>query len=282
MMVRSTVQLDRIALVAGSGRYPEILIKVLREHRVKVGIMALPGFDPKDQFSDLIDSEVTLENFCQCLAQQRQNGCQHLAFAGGVQRPNVPSNDTSDMLIDIYSGDDTVLRDIVAIAENEGFEIIGGHELAPDCFLAGGNWIPTRHQPNDGNRRDIQRAVDIVDAMGRVDVGQAAVVVCQLCVAIETLSGTDAMLKFAAQTINDIKPLPNEARGVVYKGAKPHQELRLDMPSIGPQTIRQVHQAGLAGIAVEANRVLLLDRQDIIAEADRLGVFIWSLNKSDL
>lgn len=277
----AAAEIDRIVLVAGGGRYPELLIDALRHQDIEINILSLPGFDRQKRFLHLVSAHLTLENFCPSLQECFAKGYRHLAFAGSVQRPKFEYGQTQHV-IDIQGGDDSVLREAVAMAEGVGFEVIGGHQLAPNLFLAPDSYIPTIRQPSEANRRDVRRAAHIVKTLGPADVGQAAVVVARLCVAIETVSGTNAMLNFAAQTIGQMNPLPNQIRGILYKGAKPEQELRLDMPAIGPDTVEFAARAGLAGIAIEANKVLLLDRQEIIAKANRKNMFIWSLDITEI
>lgn len=277
----AAAEIDRIVLVAGCGRYPELLIDALRDQNIEINILSLPGFDRQKRFSHFVSARLTLVNFQTCLQECFAKGYRHLAFAGSVQRPKFQPSQTQHV-IDIQGGDDSVLKEAVAIAEGAGFEVIGGHQLAPNLFLAPASYIPTICQPSEANRRDVRRAAHIMKILGPADVGQAAVVVARLCVAIETVSGTNAMLNFAAQTISKINPLPNQTRGILYKGAKPGQELRLDMPAIGPDTVRFAARAGLAGIAIEASKVLLLDRQEIISEANHENMFIWSLDTTEI
>ncbi len=109
-----------------------------------------------------------------------------------------------------------------------------------------------------------------------VDVGQAAVVAQGLCLGIEALPGTDALLDFVAATGGRLRPDPNGARGLLYKAPKPGQDLRADMPSVGPETVRRAAAAGLGGIAWAAGGVLVLERDETIAQAQAAGLFLWS------
>ena len=118
------------------------------------------------------------------------------------------------------------------------------------------------------------RAAEIVAALGAVDVGQGAVVAQGLCLAVESLPGTDAMLAWVAQTAR--RPNPAGAKGVFYKAPKPGQDRRIDLPALGPQTVARAAAAGLAGIVWQAGGVILLDRDDMIAGAQAHGLFLWS------
>ena len=128
----------------------------------------------------------------------------------------------------------------------------------------------------DADRRDATRAAEIVAVLGVADVGQACVVAQGLCLAVEALPGTDAMLDFVALTGAGLRPDPNGARGLLYKAPKPGQDRRIDLPALGPATVAKAAEAGLAGIAWEAGGVMLLDRAATVAAAELAGLFLWS------
>jgi DUF1009 family protein len=141
--------------------------------------------------------------------------------------------------------------------------VVGAHALRPDLVaeagcLAGG--------PLPG---DVARARAVLDALGPLDVGQAAVAARGQVLGIETLQGTDAMLDFVARTA------PGSG-GVLVKRPKPGQDLRFDMPAIGPDTVRHAAAAGLAGIEIAAGRVLLLDRDAVLAACAETGLSLWA------
>lgn len=211
----------------------------------------------------------------------RRAGCTQVTFAGGVRRPKL-----SPMRFDLKairlapllframrSGDDAALRIVTEIFEAEGLSIIGAHRLLSHLIARPG--VPTRAQPSDADRRDAARAAAIVQALGQVDVGQGAVVAQGICLATESIQGTDAMLDFVARTGAPFRPDPEGARGVLLKAPKPGQDWRTDLPAIGPQTITSAHAAGLAGVVVQAGGVLILGEAETVARADDLGLFLW-------
>jgi DUF1009 family protein len=121
---------------------------------------------------------------------------------------------------------------------------------------------------------DVHRALDVARAIGRLDVGQGAVVCRGLVLAVEAQEGTDAMLARVADLPVALRGQPGASAGVLAKAPKPIQETRIDLPTIGPTTIHAVARAGLAGIVGEAGGLLVLDREAVIELADELGVFI--------
>ena len=120
-----------------------------------------------------------------------------------------------------------------------------------------------------------ERAAQIVQGLGALDIGQGAVVAQGLCLAVEALPGTQAMLEFAAAHAG-LKPDPNGPKGLLYKAPKPDQDRRIDLPTIGPDTVRQVAAAGLGGIVWQAGSVILLQREAAIETAKTAGIFLWA------
>jgi len=160
---------------------------------------------------------------------------------------------------------------VIAIFEEAGFTVAGVADVAPDLLPGPGVLAGA---PSAADQADAARAAAIVAALGAVDVGQGAVVAQGLCLAVETLPGTDAMLDFVAATAR--RPDPAGARGVMFKAAKPGQDRRIDLPTLGLQTLARAHAAGLAGVAFQAGDVIVLDRAAMLAEAERLGLFLWA------
>ena len=172
----------------------------------------------------------------------------------------------------LKSGDNSTLKIVAALFEAEGFSVIGVHEALPGLLAQAG--VPTKVQPSDEDKRDAERAAEIVMALGAVDVGQAAVVAQGLCLGLESIQGTDAMLGFVAANPARL-PDKSGARGVLLKRPKPGQDMRLDMPAIGPDTFTTVAQAGLAGVVVSAGETLVLGLEETVNRADALGLFLW-------
>lgn len=269
-----------LAIIAGRGSLPRLLVGECRRRARPYWIVRLPGVDlPWADGHPTIPAEY--EKPGRLFKALRAAGVEEVAFAGGIRRPDLnPLRFDFKMLslapkvfAGLRGGDDRTLRLVAEIFEQEGLRLVGAHEvlsglLAPEAVLS-------EAQPTQEDRADAARAFEIVDALGRVDVGQAAVVAQGLCLGIETIQGTDAMLGFVAQTAAGLRPDPEGARGVLYKAPKPGQDWRIDLPAIGPQTIRGAAAAGLAGIVVQAGGVLLLDRAEIVAACDAADLFLW-------
>jgi DUF1009 family protein len=162
---------------------------------------------------------------------------------------------------------------IAGVFEAEGFAVRAPHEILPDLIAPAGTL--GRVAPSARDRDDVRRAAEIVAALGAADVGQAAVVAQGICLGLESIQGTDALLDFVARTGAGFRPDPKGPRGVLFKAPKPSQDLRLDLPAIGPGTVERAAAAGLAGVAVQAGGVMILGYAATVAAADAGGLFIW-------
>ena len=170
------------------------------------------------------------------------------------------------------AGDDATLRAVIEVFEEFGLSVVGVEEVAP-ALLPGAGVIAGTVSARD--RADAERAAAIVAALGAVDVGQGAVVAQGLCLGVEALPGTDALLAGVAG-IGGLRPDPARGRGLFYKAAKPGQDRRIDLPTIGPDTLRAVAGAGLGGVVFQAGSVICLDLAEMQRLAGELGLFLWA------
>lgn len=271
--------MTRTALVAGGGRLPTLLVEALRADDAPFVVAEMEGCPA--EVPDATPLIFRLERLVPFLDRLADEGVTRVCFAGAVRRPKIEPELFDPrtaalvprLLAAIGSGDDAALRAVIGIFEDFGLEVVGADAVAPDLVPGPGILAGV---PGEGDRSDAARAAEIVARLGDLDLGQGAVVVQGLCLAVETLPGTDAMLEFAALHAGRLRPDPNGARGVLYKAAKPGQDRRIDLPAIGPETVRAAHRAGLAGIAWQAGAALLLDRAAVIDEARTRDVFLWS------
>ncbi|SOC08130.1 LpxI family protein [Rhodobacter maris] len=262
------------ALIAGAGALPRLLIAAAPEMLVcqLEGFEALPG-------AEVLRFRIErLVPFFDALAER---GIDRVCLAGAMQRPRLEPEFfdartaalVPRLLGAMQAGDDATLRAVIGLFEEFDFEVIGADAICPDLVPGAGVLCGTLSAED---QRDAARAAEIVAALGAVDVGQGAVVARGLCLGVEALPGTDAMLDFVAQH-RALAPAPTT--GVFYKAPKPGQDRRIDLPALGPQTIAKAAAAGLAGIAFEAGGVLLLDRDATLRAAEAAGLFLWGRSR---
>ena len=230
-----------------------------------------------------------LETLGTLLTTLTAQGATQVCLAGRIDRPVIDPariDAATAPLVPRFQqalagGDDGALRILMDIIEDHGLSIVGAGTLLPDSLPPPG--VLTQTQPPPGADGNIDRGRAVLAALGPLDVGQACIVAGGQVLAIEALPGTDFMLQGLSAPQTGTPPyartridraLAGPPGGVLVKTAKPGQDLRADMPAIGPDTVAHAARAGLAGIAVGAGRVLILDRADTIQAADAAGLYI--------
>lgn len=272
--------MERIAIISGAGGLPPLLAAHLKaEGRpysvVRFGGMALDWIEDHP----LIEAEFT--GFGALFEALSASGVTRVCFAGGMKRPTIDPTlidaKTAEiaprLIASMSRGDDATLREVAKIFEEEGLIVEAAHEVMPALLAKDG--AQGAFSPSRDDLGDIDRARQIVNALGAVDVGQGAVVAQGICLGLESIQGTDAMLAFVAETGGAFRRDPKGAKGVLWKAAKPGQDLRMDMPALGPDSIAAAKAAGLAGIAYAADKVMILDRSATIAAADEAQMFLF-------
>ena len=268
----------KLGILAGGGPFPgrvaEAAVKCGRE----VFVVGFEGYAEPDVIERFPHEYVRLGAAGRMLHLLREHGCRDLVLVGPVRRPSLLTlrPDAEGLRIvgrigrAAFTGDDGLLAAVVRVLAEEGFNIVGAHEVLSDAVGPAG--LLAGEPPDAQAETDIARGVAVVRALGGVDVGQACVVQMGCVLAVEAIEGTDQMLARAAGLLRP------GAGGVLVKLVKPGQDRRADLPTIGPRTIVAAHAAGLRGVAFEAGGTLITDRDACIAEAARLGLFLLGLD----
>ncbi|MDJ0639203.1 MAG: UDP-2,3-diacylglucosamine diphosphatase LpxI [Paracoccaceae bacterium] len=257
-----------LALIAGQGALPEHIVDALPD---RPHIAALDGFLP-----DRIEPDQTfrIEHLGSFLTGLGERGVTQVCFAGAIRRPTIDQaliDAETQLLVPqiaaaMVQGDDAVLRVVLDIFETAGFTICAAHDLVPGLLPEAG--VLTAQQPDERTASEVARADAFLAAMGAADLGQACVVHRGQALAVEAIFGTDWMLESLAAR-------PDGRGGILYKAPKLGQDRRIDLPAIGPETVRNAARAGLDGIVIEAGGVMVLDAATCIKAADDTGLFLW-------
>lgn len=269
----------KLGLIAGAGGLPAEVANHCRKAGRPYFVVRLRGI-ADDATLGHPGEEVGIAELGKCFKLLRREGCEAVCFAGIVQRPNFaalkPDMRGAAALPGIIAaarhGDDALLRKILDEFRKEGFAVEGVHEAVGAMTLPLG--LLGRRSPGSDHKGDIERALVVAREIGRLDVGQGAVVCEGLVLAVEAQEGTDSMLRRVADLPTAIRGTPERPRGVLAKAPKPIQEIRVDLPTIGVATVRGAARAGLAGIVGEAGRLLIVDREATIEAANDMGLFI--------
>lgn len=273
----------KLGLIAGGGSLPAMVADHCRAAGRDYFVIRLKGF--ADEAMRLHPgADVGLGQLGKCIKLLRDEGCKAVCFAGQVTRPDfsklVPDMRGMAALPGVIAaagkGDDALLRQILHEFEKEGFVIEGADQVETGLTLPHG--ALGRHAPGPEHQGDIALALKVAREIGRLDVGQGAVVCDGLVLAVEAQEGTDAMLRRVADLPAAIRGSPEHPKGVLAKAPKPIQETRIDLPTMGVATVQRAARAGLAGIVGEAERLLVVEREQVVRLADDLGLFVFGVD----
>lgn len=280
---------ERVAIAAGSGRLPVEIAEALAGTGHEPFIVLIEGeADPAEPA--FIRHEhwiMPIERVGELASRLRRAGVTHFVLAGGVERrPRVRAmrpgfgllRMVPRVMAALARGDDNLLRAIVNYYESIGIKVVGAHQIQPDLLAPRGTL--TRRAPGRRDQADIRAAAIAARAIGSLDIGQGAVAIGGRAVALEGIEGTDGLLE-RVREFRSHGRLSGRAGGVLVKCAKPQQEMRADLPTIGPETVDLAHEAGLSGIGIEADRSIVLDMGAVVARADQLGLFVVGLVERD-
>ena len=274
----------RVGIIAGGGSLPVEVAAGSAGQGYPPFVILMEG--EADRLAELRQYEhetLALEAIGSLLPLLRRHRITHLVLAGEIKRrPRLTRLRPSFSLLAVIPvvvmalarGDDGLLKVVARGLEARGIKVVGAHEIVPTLAAAEG--VLTKAEPREADRPDIEAGLAAAKAIGALDIGQAAIAIGGRVIALEGIEGTAGLLD-RAKLLRGHGRIAGKTRGVLVKCAKPGQELRADLPSIGPQTVEAVHAAGLAGIAVEAGRSLVLEGPATIARANELGLFIVGL-----
>ena len=270
----------RLAIVAGSGNLPVHVAEAARANGEEPLVFPLIG-EANADWSSFETFEVGIGNIAGFKSRARAAGVDRIVLSGGVRlrpawneiRLNLGTIWRLPKLVStlMHGGDNLVLTTAIGLLEGEGMRVIGAHEVAPDLVAKLG---PIgKSEPDQQSQADIRVSIRAARLLGELDIGQGVIAVGGRVVALEGPEGTDSMI----DRINDLRMrgrISAGRRGVLVKLCKPGQDVRVDLPSAGLSTVKHALSAGLAGIALEAGRSLLLEQPDVVEFADRNGLFI--------
>ena len=269
-----------IGLIAAGGVMPFAVADSLTARGVNPVLFALKGACDPVAVQRFRHHWISLGQVGRAVRLFRAENCRDLVFIGALVRPAL-----SEIRLDwgtlrvigrlwaaFRGGDDHLLSGIGRILEQDGFRMVGVKDVAPDLLMPRG--CLTLKAPDENAAADIARGLEVLRALSPFDIGQAAVVIDRHVVGVEDIEGTDGLLGRVARLRKEGRIRANPGRGVLVKAPKSGQDLRFDLPTIGPRTIEAADAAGLAGIAVIAGETTVIEAQIMIEAAEAAGLFI--------
>jgi UDP-2,3-diacylglucosamine hydrolase len=272
-----------VGLIAGGGVMPFAVAESLTARGIDSVVFALKGACDPRAAERFRHHWISVGQLGRAERLFRAENCRNLVFIGTLVRPAL-----SEIRLDwatlraiwrvwaaFRGGDDHLLSGIGRILEQDGFRMVGIKDVAPDLLMPEG--CVTRKVPDENAAADIAKGRDVLRALSPFDIGQAVIVIDGHVVGVEDIEGTDGLLARVAHLRAEGRIRAKTGRGVLVKAPKSGQDLRFDLPTMGPRTVEGAALASLAGIAIVAGNTIVVEPQTMIEAADAAGVFVTGL-----
>ena len=251
-----------IGLIAGNGHFPLLFAERASANGIPVVAVAHHG-ETRDELNALVDDVtwVRVGELQKIIDTFQSRDVERAVMAGGIFKAGLvdqfaPDERALNLLSKMQQwGDDSLLRGVARELEEEGIEIVESTLLLPELLTP--EEVLTQREPRDEEMKDIAFGIEVAKGIGRWDVGQSVVVKSSMVLAVEAIEGTDATIQRGGRP-----------GAIVVKVSKPEQDLRFDVPAVGPQTVAVCQETGVQVLALEAHKTLLLEREKVIAAAN--------------
>jgi len=262
----------RYAIIAGNGSFPFLVLEAARSQGIDPLVVAI-----KEEAAPELSQKarevhwLSLGEVAKLLELLSAEGVDRVVLAGQVKHVQLFSSIKADGLVRRALGSlqrrntDALIGAFVKMLEGRGIEVVDSTLFLKPLLPEAGTL--TRRAPDASEQADIAYGREIAKKIAGLDIGQTIVVADRACVAVEAMEGTDVTIERAAT-------LSNGRRLVVVKVSKPYQDMRFDVPVVGPKTIQVMRRANATALAVDAGKTLLFERQCLIEEADEAGITI--------
>ncbi len=256
---------EPVGLIAGNGRFPLIFSRTARAEGVRVIAVAHEG-ETEPELAAWVDSVTWIKvgELDAIVRALRSHGVRRAVMAGGIRKATLMAHFAPDergarLLARLPAwSDDAVLRGLAAELEGEGIQVVESTLFLSSLLTPAGPL--TRREPDAAQWRDLRLGLAVAKGIGQWDIGQTVVVKSGIVLAVEALEGTDAALRRGGEL--------GHGGAVAVKVSKPGQDLRFDVPAVGVNTVAVCRAAGIAVLALEAGKTLLLDREEFLAAAE--------------
>lgn len=267
----------KLGVIAGGGDLPVRICEACEQEGRPYFVVAIEKQADVDKLAGFPHSVIRLGAAGKAIKRFKEEGVVDLVMAGRVTRPSLAQLRPDAEALKFFSifgrklsGDDALLSRVANyFHEKHGFNVVSVSAILGRAGVPEG--VLTDAEPTSEQHNDIERGVEILRVIGPADVGQAVVVQEGMVLGVEAIEGTDSLIERCG-------PLQrSDAGAVLVKATKPNQDSRVDMPTIGVETVRNVAAAGFSGIAIEAEKTIVVDTADTIAEANRLKIFLMAV-----
>ena len=263
--------MQKIGLIAGNGSFPLAFARAAREKGLQVIAVAHEG-ETAPELTDLVDGIfwIKVGQLGKLIKIFKEQGISDVLMAGGIKKTRLFDGGFPDMRAVallakmIHKKDDSLLRAVAEELESEGITVRESTLYLDNLIAKSG--VLTRRKPSRDEQKDVEFGWQMAKEIGRLDIGQTVVVKDQAVLAVEAIEGTDEAIRRGGGLCGE--------GAVVVKICKPQQDLRFDLPAVGSQTVKTMAGVRASCLAIEAGRTIILDREAVVAEADRAGISI--------
>lgn len=269
--------MKKLGIIAGNGSLPKMLADNCALRNIIPCIIVLDGEGKVEDFERYPHEIIKLGKIGKAISFLKAQGVKDIVFLGGLNRPKL-----SQLSVDLEGGfllarllknellgDDKALRIAASFFEEKGFKVKSALDYAEGITLKEG--VYSKKHPDVITQKTIISGLNIAKALGEFDIGQSLIMQDNVILGVEAIEGTDELIK----RCKSLKRGKSEKlSGVLIKVMKPNQDARLDIPTIGPRTIQNLARNGFAGIAIEAEKVIVIDQEEIRRIADKEGLFV--------
>ncbi|MDP7141993.1 MAG: UDP-2,3-diacylglucosamine diphosphatase LpxI [Alphaproteobacteria bacterium] len=270
----------KLAIIAGGGDLPQILIDSCRQKGIEVFVVAFEGQTDLSIVKDHYHMIARLGEAGTIMGTLKSHGFSDIVLIGAMRRPSLgelkPDLKTAQFFAKLAFksiGDSTFLTTLREELEGEGFTIHGAHHFIDNILAEEG--ALSAHKPKKSEQDDIAWGFEMSQTLGKMDIGQSVVVQNGVVLGVEAVEGTDAL-------IDRCGPLKRKGRGpILVKSCKPQQDMDLDLPTIGPETVEKCKANGFSGIVVHADHTFLVKRDEIRNVADKAKIFVYGMRSSE-
>ncbi|MCY4505280.1 MAG: UDP-2,3-diacylglucosamine diphosphatase LpxI [Hyphomicrobiales bacterium] len=269
-----------LGIIAGAGELPLLLARRLKEQKRPVFVLGIRSVtDPA--IAHYPHAWCAMTALGRSLRLLKEAGCRELVMIGAVQRPHLEWRKLDWLGMKVMArllfaprlGDNRLLRAVVRAYEDAGLRVRPVEAFVPELMAAAGYLGAARADARA--KADLRYGMEVVRRLGELDISQAAVVCRGQVLAVEGVEGTDFLLERIARLPAALRGTPKARAGVLVKLPKPRQERRVDLPTLGPQTVRGAARAGLAGIVFAEGGALMLRQAECVRLANKAGMFLF-------
>lgn len=269
-------KIDKIGLIAGSGNLPLSIVEQCKQKSIKPYVLLMKNFANEDDYKDVERITINFGDVGKALSFFKKNNIKYVVFAGAVKKPDIktiwPDLKGFSLLFQLLKckifGDDTILQTVIKFLEKNGLQIVPVDSILDNSKIEEGIAGNVK-LPNENYKKDIELGINVLKTISDFDIGQSIVVQNGMVVGIECIEGTKELIK----RCNQIK-YNTGRKPVLIKIKKINQTKKADLPTIGENTILEVKEAGFAGIAIDYQNTLVINKEKTIELANKEKIFL--------